>query len=101
VIPKGTKYHYLAGADESDCGKRFWTFKLCTGCWEDWERITDIQYQNLGETCRCLGALKEKVREASREGWITASDPLVLRWFPEEYKYPRPTEADGQPSFPF
>lgn len=98
----------IAHYDIDDWGgipERRQTFRLCVACWDDRRRILSIQYQNLGERFRYknrqIGMLEKNIREALDEGWITASDPLVRRWFPEEHRYPRLTEADGQPDLPF
>jgi len=63
-IPQGTQYVYLSGAFTDDTGKHFWTFRMCSQCFEDWDILSDVQYEATQTTCVVYGCLEEKVFES-------------------------------------
>ncbi|MBI2055357.1 MAG: hypothetical protein HYT42_00470 [Candidatus Sungbacteria bacterium] len=83
-IRAGAKYIYWVGRWDDDRGSHFWTFKLCSGCDDDWDRVSDLRYEADGNACICYGELRKTISDAIAEGLLDEDDPLAQKWFPEE-----------------
>ncbi len=81
TIPVGAEYLDIRGVYENTSDTYALTTKMCLGCDEDWQKLTEIQYDHRGETCLCFGTLEEAIGEACNDGLLEDDDPLVIKWF--------------------
>lgn len=98
-IYKGEEYSYFGGVwyDDWSYERCFAMYKTCLRCEEAWDYLLKI-FDHHGESDAVRvygGALREAIKDAYEEEYLTENDPLVNEWlgiWPEDFS-PEEKEA--------